>query len=40
MVSAGLSILGFIVSYLCISVLAIQVLTSCALGYLPIAAIS
>ena len=38
--SAGLAIMGFIAAYLCISVLAVQILTACALGYLPFGLIS
>ena len=38
--SVGVAIAGFIAATLCISILAIQVLTACALGYLPFGAIS
>lgn len=38
--SVGLAIIGFIAATLCVSILAIQILTACALGYIPFGLIS
>jgi tight adherence protein B len=38
--SVGLAIMGFIAAYLCVSILAVQILTACALGYIPFGLIS
>jgi tight adherence protein B len=38
--SVGLAIAGFVVAYLCISILAFQILAACALGYVPYGMIS
>jgi tight adherence protein B len=40
MSSAGLAIMGFIATCLCVSILAIQVLAACILGYIPFGLIS
>jgi len=38
--SAGLALMGFIAAYLCISILAVQILAACAFGYIPFGLIS